>query len=178
MIIIINGVARSGKDEFVTITKKFVKPAHIQVHNISSIDPMKEIAKFLGWNGDKNEKTRKFLSQLKQISVEYNDYPFRYICDWLEKFSLKDVLPKIVFIHCREPKEIQKIYDYCLENQLTVKTMLVERNVDIPDNKSDQGVNDFKYDIYVQNNGNLDKFEKTTKKILNEQICFIQIDNF
>ncbi len=92
-IVIINGVGGSGKDTFVELCAK-----HANVINISSVDKVKEAAKVLvGWNGEKDEKSRKLLVDLKKISIEYNDYPTAYILEEHKKFLKSDAT--ILFIH-------------------------------------------------------------------------------
>ena len=69
-VIVINGAGGVGKDTLCEFAEK-----HFKVMNISSITPIKEIAKMCGWNGEKTDKARKFLSDLKALSIEYNDFP-------------------------------------------------------------------------------------------------------
>ena len=109
-IVIINGMGGSGKDTFVEFCAK-----HTKIMNISSVDKVKEAAKILvGWNGIKDEKSRKLLVDLKRISIEYNDYPTKYILEENKKFLTNDA--DILFIHIREISEIQKRYQNILES--------------------------------------------------------------
>ena len=80
-IIIINGTGGSGKDTFVEFVSKYNK-----VLNFSSVDKVKEIAKLIGWTGAKEEKDRKFLSDLKKLTTDYNDMSFNSIKDAVEDF--------------------------------------------------------------------------------------------
>ena len=76
-IIIINGTGGAGKDTFVSFCAEFEK-----VLNISAVDKVKEAAAILvGWNGEKDEVSRKLLVDLKQLSIAYNDAPTKYICN-------------------------------------------------------------------------------------------------
>ncbi len=76
-VIIINGMGGSGKDTFVEFCAK-----HGAVTNISSVDKVKEAAKILvGWDGAKDEKSRKLLVDLKKLSIDYNNYPTKYILE-------------------------------------------------------------------------------------------------
>lgn len=52
-IIVINGAGTSGKDTFVKLVSKYAKTI-----NYSSVDFVKEVARFAGWNGQKDEKGR------------------------------------------------------------------------------------------------------------------------
>ena len=85
-VIIINGTGGSGKDTFVKFCSKFAK-----VTNISSVDKVKEAANILvGWNGEKDEKSRKLLVDLKKLSIDYNDAPTNYIKDEYEQFKISE----------------------------------------------------------------------------------------
>ena len=59
--VIINGVGGCGKDTLVEMLS-----SHRKVKNISSITPVKKIAEHCGWLGEKTDKARKFLSDLKK----------------------------------------------------------------------------------------------------------------
>ena len=98
-VIIINGTGGCGKDTFVSLVSKYAK-----VYNFSSIDAVKELATIIGWDGTKSEKDRKFLSDLKRLTTEYNDFSFNSIKNAYEKFINSD--NEIMFIHIREPEEI------------------------------------------------------------------------
>ena len=67
-VFIINGAAGVGKDTFVEIAKYkiFIKTG-LPTYNISSVDNVKTAAKILGWDGEKDARGRKFLSDLKII---------------------------------------------------------------------------------------------------------------
>lgn len=101
-IFITNGMARSGKDTFAEYLNYFVPTL-----KYSSIDKVKDIAKRCGWNGTKDEKSRKFLSDLKVLTSQFNDMPFRAIKTTVDQFK-EDKEKKILLIDIREPKEIEK----------------------------------------------------------------------
>ena len=63
--IIING----GKDTLCDFVSK-----HIKIKKISSIAPILKIAKAGGWNGNKDDKSRKLLSDLKHLFTKYNGF--------------------------------------------------------------------------------------------------------
>ena len=150
-IVIINGVGGSGKDTFVELCAK-----HANVINISSVDKVKEAAKVLvGWNGEKDEKSRKLLVDLKKISIEYNDYPTAYMLEEHKKFLKSDAT--ILFIHIREITEIEK-----LKKILKAETVLLinPRVPKITSNTSDANVENYVYDREIQNIGTLDDLEQ------------------
>lgn len=148
-IIIINGTGGSGKDTFVEFVSKYAK-----VLNFSSVDKVKEIARMIGWNGGKTEKDRKFLSDLKKLTTDYNDMPFLSICEAVESF--KNSEDELMFIHIREPENITKAV-----NAFQAKTLLVKRAglENIVSNYSDANVDNYDYD-YIIKNSTLEELDK------------------
>ncbi len=154
-IVIINGTGGSGKDTFVEFCAKYVK-----VMNFSSIDKVKEIAKLIGWNGGKTDKDRKFLSDLKKLTTEYNDMAFNSISDAVVRFKNNE--DNLMFIHIREPEEIERA-----KNSFDTKTLLIKRMglENISTNYSDASVDNYDYD-YIINNTTLEELECEAKKFV------------
>lgn len=153
LVIIINGVGGVGKDTLCDLAAK-----HFKVRNISSITPIKNIASENGWNGEKDAKSRKFLSDLKRIFVEYNDLPTRYLYAQYEEFLESD--EEILFAHIREAKEIEKLKNMIPNRCLT---LLIERptaDVNQWGNASDDEVKNYSYDCYFENNKPLCEIEQ------------------
>lgn len=160
-IVVINGSGGVGKDTFVQFCGEYVP-----IMNISSVDKVKEAAKVLaGWNGEKDEKSRKFLSDLKELGIEYNDAPFKYISNMAEKFKNSD--KQIMFVHIRESEEIEKC-----KKCLNAKTLLItNKNVAaINTNISDRDVNKYKYDYHISNDGTLEELKQKAKEFI-ETLC-------
>lgn len=154
-IIIINGIATSGKDEFVKIYKKH---SDVPVMNWSSIDAVKEIAKIMGWNGIKDDKSRKFLSDIKDAWTEYNDGIFKHLCSEANKHD-----NCVIFIHCREPKAITQFKDHFKDECITL--LIDRKGIPIPNNHADQNVHNYQYDYVILNWGTLEEFEEKIKLI-------------
>lgn len=156
-IIIINGTGGSGKDTFVEFCSKYGK-----IVNFSSIDKVKEIAKLIGWDGQKTEKDRKFLSDLKKLTTDYNDMAFKNTTDAVAQFECSD--NEILFIHIREPEEIQRAVSI-----FKAKTLLVKRIglANIKTNYSDANVDNYPYD-YIINNTTLEELDKNALKFISE----------
>ena len=156
-VIIINGTGGSGKDTFVEFCSEFAK-----VMNISSVDKVKEAARILvGWNGEKDEKSRKLLVDLKQLSIEYNDAPAKYIKQKYEEFNNGDY--SYLFVHIREIDEIKKI-----KQLLNAKTLLI-KNPNVPlitSNNSDGNVYKYNYDFVVENDGTLEDLKQKAKEFV------------
>ena len=158
-IIIINGTGGAGKDTFVSFCAEITR-----VLNVSTVDKVKEAAAILvGWNGEKDEVSRKLLVDLKQLSIAYNDAPTKYICGMAEKFKESD--DKLMFVHIREAEEIEKA-----KKLLKAKTLLITnpRVKLITSNNSDGKVNEYKYDYYLQNDGTLEDLKEKAKKFVEE----------
>ena len=158
-IIIINGTGGAGKDTFVSFCSEFVK-----VLNVSSVDKVKEAAKILvGWNGEKDEVSRKLLVDLKKLSVDYNDAPTKYIKSMSDNFKNSD--EELMFVHIREAEEIEKT-----KKLLNAKTLLITnpRVQLITSNDSDGKVNEYKYDYYISNDGTLEDLKYKAKQFIEE----------
>jgi hypothetical protein len=109
---------------------------------------VKAIATQIGWNGDKTEKDRKFLSDLKVLTTEYNDMPFADLKRMVNIFKeQKDVV--FLFLHIREPKEIERA-----KNEFNAHTILITRDSvpQITSNIADCGVFNYHYDTVIKNN--------------------------
>ncbi|MBO5182806.1 MAG: hypothetical protein J6B64_00170 [Bacilli bacterium] len=158
IIVIINGTGGSGKDTFVEFVSKYKK-----IYNFSSVEKVKEIANLVGWSGSKTEKDRKFLSDLKKLTTDYNDMSFTSIKNAVDKFNNSD--KEIMFIHIREPEEITRAV-----NEFNAKTLLIRKEGldSITTNYSDASVENYNYD-YIIINTTLEKLdeaaEKFTKKL-------------
>ena len=165
IVVVINGVGGSGKDTFVQIIKDKLKsidnPSPFAndkisiVKNISTIDTVRIAARFLGCDVyEKDDKCRKFLSELKKLSGKYYDTPYQKC-----RKSIYNGEYKVCFVHCREPEEIQRFVD-----EFGAITVLVRRpDIHVPDNASDMGVENYKYDYYVDNDG--DYFDLSRKAV-------------
>lgn len=153
MIVIINGRPGAGKDEFV---KQCGLLMPHRVANISTVDFVKEVAKKCGWDGTKTPESRKFLSDLKALLTSWNEVPLQKTTEAVLSFSVemaeqgyadKDY---VIFIHCREPAEIDK-----LKARFPAATTLLIERPSLRDaqesNQSDSDVSNYHYDVVVVN---------------------------
>lgn len=166
-IVIINGSAETGKDKFVKIFKD--KFENLRIKNISSVDKVKSIAEIaFGWNGKKDDKSRKMLSDMKRVWSEFNDGPTKYIFEKIDidtRYCIeknKKLENNIYFLHIREPEEIDKVKNKYEKNCIT---LLIRKNTEfIPSNYSDENVENYKYDYIIENNGDIKELEKNAVK--------------
>lgn len=156
-IIIINGGAGVGKDTFVRMCQN-VDPT---IQNLSSIDYVKEVAHELGWTGEKDDKARRFLSDLKKAMMLYNSAPFYKVFETINDYD-KD---GVVFLHIREPDEIELYRNQIIANHDKVITLLVRNNrIDaVTTNSSDANVTEYGYDYVIDNNGSLQDLQDSAE---------------
>lgn len=156
-IFIVNGKPRAGKDTFAELLGK-----HCRVFKYSSVAKVKQIAAKCGWDGSKMDKDRRFLSELKRITTEFNDMSYDDVAEKVAYFLKTDFFD-VMLIDIREPEEIERAIEgfgaeaIFIENKNVpaVTTNLSDRNAD---------VEFFEYDHIVLNNGTLEDFEKTVKR--------------
>ena len=104
LVIVINGKGGVGKDALCDALKNTYR-----IKNVSTITPIKKIAAENGWNGEKDDKSRRFLAELKRIFTEYNDLPTKYALEEYRDF-LQDE-NRIMLVHIREGSEIKKFVE-------------------------------------------------------------------
>ena len=146
LTVVINGRGGVGKDTLCDFAA-----ASFRVRNVSSITPIKEIARQHGWNGEKDLRSRKFLSDLKRTFTEYNDLPTQYLAGEYAAFQCSD--EQIMFAHIREGAQIdafvRAVGGDCV-------TLLVRREDESLagnyGNASDDEVENYPYDYYYDNN--------------------------
>lgn len=152
-IILINGCGGVGKDSFIRFCQKNYHGGFIW--NISTISLIKEAAIILGWTGEKDERSRKFLSDLKDLATSYSDISIKFIQERINSAKMQRV--DFMFVHVREPKEIEK-----LKEKFSATTLLIRNNrvPTIESNHADRDVENYRYDFIIENNGTLEELEE------------------
>lgn len=152
-VIIINGAARTGKDTFVEMV---ADETSTEVINLSTIDPVKNAMKRLGWDGvTKNDETRLMMADLKQLWIRHMNGPFNYIVKTINDIMLvQNGVDVNFFVHCREPEEIAKLKQYYKYDGIS---LLIKRDgLHVPKNGADDIVENYVYDHMVDNSGSLE----------------------
>ena len=151
--IVINGAGGVGKDTLCDLAAK-----HFRIRNISTITPIKEIARHCGWNGSKDDRSRKFLADLKALCVGYNDLPTNWAKAQYDDFLTTD--EEILIVHIREPEEIAK---FVKATEGNAKTLLIRAGERMKrgayGNAADDGVENYYYDYYFDNDKSLEEAE-------------------
>lgn len=147
-IFIVNGAPCAGKTTFENYVGEFIGKNNCLI--ISTIDPIKVIAADLGWDGSKTPENRKFLSDLKDMLTAWKDTSFKTVIELVDTFLKSAKKESVVFIDCREPKEIERLKQY-----YNCKTLLVRREgrEEEISNHADAEVENYNYDIVIENNG-------------------------
>ena len=152
-IIIINGSGGSGKSSFVDFAKK----SGLNILEFSMVDRVKELATEIGWNGIKDEKGRRFLSDLKDSLDRYCDFSFQAVlCDIeFQTANLDEFDDMIIFIHAREPKDIKRWVE-----EFDAKSLLILRpNIEQFLNHADQDVYNYVYNYVYENIDTIEQLE-------------------
>ena len=164
-VYIINGYGGCGKTSLENMVMTHSKG---QGHITSMVEIVKHYAEQMGWEGTKEDKDRKFLSDLKLALDEWADIPMQYVISRVQLFNeLKDTT--YCFIDAREPADIDKLKEL-LSKDFDVKTILVDRNISREyGNIADDGVMNYKYDITIMNTGTLKDLEKCAISFVKEE---------
>ena len=144
LTLVINGRGGVGKD-----TLCEAAAARYRVMNVSSITPIKELATACGWKGEKTDRARRFLADLKALTAAYNDYPTAWITERYRDFLAGE--DDILFVHIREGEEIRK---FVAATKGEAKTLLVRADRRMAahtyGNASDDMVENYSYDYYFE----------------------------
>ena len=156
-IFVLNGVGTSGKGVFADYINKYIPTLKYSI-----VDLPKEAAKVLGWDGGKTEKDRRFLSDIMDLSTEYNDAPFQDILSLVADFNNSNDFSeyKVLVIDMRDPKDIARAV-----KEFKAETILIRNpNVGkIESNHADRDVENYVYDYIIENNGTLEQLERVAK---------------
>jgi hypothetical protein len=168
-VFVINGMPRAGKDTFV----EMCQIQALWCLNVSTVDFVKELAVRCGWDGTKTPENRAFLSDLKDLLTKWNNVPFNMVRQRIFLFEKQieqydfNSNDGVVFIHCREPEEIQKFVEYYNAQTILVRREAIETKEQ--SNHADSEVFNYKYDIHINNNGTLEDLEKVAIQFLEQQ---------
>ena len=144
LVFVINGRGGVGKDTLCEYAAH-----HFRVTNLSTIMPIKELAAQCGWQGEKTDRARRFLSDLKAVLAAYNDYPTLWAKERYLEFLAGE--NEIMFMHIREREEIEK---FIAATDGRAKTVLIRRAAvhrEAYGNRSDDEVESLTYDYTYDN---------------------------
>ena len=163
IVIIVNGYPQSGKSTFC----EFAEEAGYYTIDYSTVDTVKYIAKKMGWDGVKDNRSRDMLSALKDFYSEWFDGPYEEAIKIIREEILlnENYWVDFIFMHIREPKEIQKIVDFCDEEDVACVRVFIKRRIaaeTAQNNHADANVEKGHYNVYIANNKDIDWFKESS----------------
>ena len=164
-VVIINGSGGCGKSEFV---KQCRETKILPVYEFSSVDYVKEVARYCGWNGEKTDRDRAFLHDLKMALEKWKDIPTIDVISKIEA-QMDGKTDNLFFVNIREIHNIVRFKQIVKETlKLPCYDMLViNDNVPvITSNSADAQVRIHSYDYYIHNNGTLDELKDKAKEFV------------
>ena len=165
-IFIMNGQGGSGKTTFEKFVKSYAWNTFFKEITITSIiDPIKQVAKGVGWNGAKSNRDRAFLHDLKTLLHDYNNYDMKYIENKIR--CAAELGRTAIFIDMREKKDIEYLKSLYPE----AITVLVRRGEPVSyGNAADDNIIDIDYDIIIDNNETLNVLKEMAIDFYNKEI--------
>ena len=122
---------------------------------MSTIDWIKEFCK-VEYGIDPNDKSLVNRAKWHKEKMHHKNYVFKIICDEVDKLNNKY---NTIFIHCREKEEIEKFV-----NKHNAIAVLIKRDCIKPANNfADMNVNDYKYDLVIENNKDIYDLEHSAE---------------
>lgn len=168
-IFVVNGAPGAGKDTFCNFVKEQMAPGYCMT--ISTVDKVKEIAKECGWDGEKDPKSRKFLSDLKDLLTEWGEVPIKDVIWKINNYEFYfnqlylDSSTACIFVMAREPSDI-----YTLTHLLPNCRSLIVRNekaeAQPTSNHADADILYYDYDLEVDNNGDLGELREQARTFI------------
>lgn len=179
-VVVINGMPGCGKTTFEQMCSDICDPfavdsaKHISgftegrvlgVDICSTVDFVKVVARHCGWDGTKDLKNRKFLSDLKDLLTEWDDVPFKRIQIRANVRAKSGAdIDWILFVDCREPVEIQKLKERLNATTVLIRRPQIENNE--TSNHADSEVFNYKYDLEIWNESGLDDLKKLAESFI------------
>ena len=160
-VVIINGVPGSGKDTFVDLCNRYAQNiSSYNVYNIHTSDLAKKALRILGYTDEDKglPVVRHLLSQMISVSEQIWNTSLRYLEKVLGSIHEDGETKNTLFIHCREPENIEKF-----KTRFNAVTLLIDRKVPLleTENLSDKISTIYKtrYDKYIHNQGKIDALQ-------------------
>lgn len=150
IVVLINGPAGAGKDTFIEMAKLVARMKYDDEHftiidSISAVDPIKDVARKLGWNGVKDETGRAALSDLKDYADSHFKTSMKYIFDnidskradgyvrlasepLIKSEAVPEVKAYITFVCVRESKDAKAIIEHYDDTDVEVFGVYITRD--------------------------------------------------
>jgi len=172
IVVIINGKPRSGKDTFCKYVEEWAEDFNKQCYTWSTIDSEKEVLEeLLGReydpDGEWSNTDREFLSKFKQLLNKCYDYTFDVFKANLE------FIGGIQLIHSREWEEIERMKEYCHDNNIRCITIYMSSKLEKNYNNDSDYLCDTNidaYEYYINNDKELKDLKKYARDFCNKEL--------
>ena len=155
LVVVINGAPGIGKDTFIEKCKDYIADHYysIKIYNFSSIQPAVDLAREYHWNTRKDPTSRNMLAEIKQYLDKWFDASFKYITQKIH--NINDYILSIIFVHIREPENIDKLKEYYKDNKMVEFITLYIESDDYKiqegiTNSSDLNTGNYDYDFRLE----------------------------
>lgn len=181
-VILISGKSGSGKDTIASFLKKIYQQENKKVIIIHFADMVKEYAKlYYNWNGVKDVAGRQLLQQLgtNTVRAAYPNYWAELVAKFLDAAGRKNhfdiaLIPDLRFLN--EYLIVKKYNKDCTTIRINKinddgtyilnKAFTQEQN----NHPSECDLDDYNFDIMVNNNGTLENLEQSAQEIIKEYL--------
>ena len=183
IIILIAGRAGTGKTTTANLIKKNLPECYSKFSVISSFASMvKAVAKFMGWNGEKDTKGRKLLQGIGNLGREYdNDAWIELLIKGIEDTFITP-LDFIIIDDWRFPNEGKWFIKHSDEYDIyTIRIYAPSREIlkNTPEyndvSETSLSEDSREYDWWVNNEGTMEELEEKVKMII-DQILEIETE--
>ena len=154
-VILINGRPRTGKDTVVNFMCNALMERGYMAEAFSSIDPVKAMLGAVVDLSQKTEADRILLSEVGDALEKHSAFRTNR-CIWFAEDVFRASENAVVFLHVREPENIEKLRATFLAKGVNVVRLLVvsDRGIDV-DSRADQVAGTGEYDLAIRNNSTL-----------------------
>lgn len=157
-VIVINGMGGVGKSTFISLCHE-IDPRVVET---STVDFVKQIALQAGWNGIKDQKGRRLLSDIKDALEKYGDIPNKKIDEFIKSHP-----DNIIFVNAREPHNVE----YYKNKYNAISVLIKNYNVkQVQGNHADENVYDCNYNVFINNFGTLEELKEKAEWFLTNYI--------
>lgn len=189
-LFLISGKAESGKDTLHTIGEQYVRAMYPKLVpiRIAFADAVKQCAKDMGWDGNKDDNGRSGLIMIGDGARKYFDSLIWVkkainkleVLDYTSPCENRPCTEDIVFItDCRYPNEVDMLKEWALKHGHSAYAIRIERPDHVSKltheqliNESETSLDDYgQWDIIVENKGTYEDFVGSVETVIDHVVC-------